>query len=128
MNIGRFELVPIHDLWKHIEEAKQIGEDKKELAEWHVLRLKFWQTLLERAKNRGFLLHSRKSPTKDNWLEAGAGVKSGIAYGYSVRKNGTTCVSLNIYTEETEENKRIMESLAKALKPFLARVCQTEHE
>ena len=34
-------------------ESKIFGKEKKELAERHVLRLKFWEQLLERAKERG---------------------------------------------------------------------------
>ena len=43
-------------------EAKGFGQQKKQLAERHVLRLKFWDGLLTRAKERSVLLHASRSP------------------------------------------------------------------
>ena len=64
------------------EEAKQIGAQKQHLAERHLMRLEFWKQLLEKAKSKTNL-HSNVSPSKDNWITAGAG-KSGMGWSYSI--------------------------------------------
>jgi hypothetical protein len=89
-------------------EAKQIGGQKKELAQRHVLRLEFWGQLLERAKERTGL-HARISPGKENWISAGAG-KSGLTFNYVIRM-GDAQVELYIDQGEAEANKRIFDQL-----------------
>jgi hypothetical protein len=89
-------------------EAKQIGGQKKELAQRHVLRLEFWGQLLDRAKERTSL-HARISPGKEHWISAGAG-KSGLAFNYVIRMNDAQ-VELYIDRGEAEANKRIFDRL-----------------
>jgi hypothetical protein len=89
-------------------EAKQIGGQKKELAQRHVLRLEFWGQLLDRAKERTSL-HARISPGKEHWISAGAG-KSGLAFNYIIRMNDAQ-VELYIDQGEAEANKRIFDRL-----------------
>lgn len=89
-------------------EAKQIGGQKKELAQRHVLRLEFWGQLLDRAKERTSL-HARISPGKEHWISAGAG-KSGLAFNYVIRMNDAQ-VELYIDQGEAEANKRIFDRL-----------------
>lgn len=89
-------------------EARQIGGQKKELAQRHVLRLEFWGQLLERAKKRTSL-HARISPGKENWISAGAG-KSGLTFAYVIRMSDAQ-VELYIDTGEAEANKRIFDRL-----------------
>lgn len=92
-------------------ESKDFGKQKKELAERHILRLKFWEQLLPRAKDKGVLLHAQRSPTKDSWISAGAGVRSGISFVYIVWMKDATAVELCIDTDEKDENKRIFDDL-----------------
>jgi len=63
-------------------ESKQLGEEKKEYAQRHILRKEFWTELLETAKDKTDL-HSNVSPSIYSWIGAGAG-KSGIGYNYVV--------------------------------------------
>jgi len=63
-------------------EAKEIGEQKQHLADRHIKRLSFWKQLLEKARDR-ISLHSNVSPSKDNWVSAGAG-KAGMGWSYSI--------------------------------------------
>lgn len=65
------------------EEFKAVGKIKQEDSERHRLRLKFWTLLLEQSKNKKHSLFSAISPSKDNWISAGAG-KSGIGYHYFI--------------------------------------------
>ena len=63
-------------------EAKMVGKQKQELAGRYLKRLDFWTKLLEKAKSKTNL-HSNISPSKDNWIMAGAG-KSGVGWLYSI--------------------------------------------
>lgn len=90
------------------EESRQIGSQRKELAERHKLRLAFWQELLGRANSRTSL-HARVSPSVDNLIGAGAG-KSGLAYRYIIRMQNAH-VELHIATDNPETNQRIFEQL-----------------
>jgi len=88
-------------------EARQVGTQKKELAQRHILRREFWTQLLERAKQRTSL-HSRISPGTDNWIAAGAG-KGGLSYNYAIRMSDAQ-VELYIDMGDAEENKRIFDA------------------
>ncbi len=94
-----------------IAESKQIGEEKKDLAGRHILRLKFWEGLLDRAKKRGVMLHAQRAPSKDLWLGAGAGVRAGVSYTYLVWMHQETGVEFYIGNEDNFENKRIFDAL-----------------
>jgi hypothetical protein len=90
-------------------DAKDIGKEKKELAERHGLRLRFWEQLLQAIKDKGISLHANRSPSTTNWLGAGAG-KSGLAFVYVVwlQRSG---VELYIDTGEKAQNKAIFNHL-----------------
>jgi len=90
-------------------EARQAGTQKKQLAERFLLRKEFWTQLLERAKKKTSL-HARRSPTTDNWLDAGSG-KADIEFQYRIRLDGGE-VALRIRRDNVEESKRIFDSLA----------------
>jgi len=81
--IGESEPAPLFTaMCEPSEEAKQIGEQKQQLAERQLRRLDFWKQLLEKAKSKTNL-HTNVSPSKDNWVTAGAG-KSGMGWSYSI--------------------------------------------
>jgi hypothetical protein len=92
-------------------ETKSFGKEKKELAERQLLRLKFWEQLLDRAKQRGVLYHAQRSPNKDSWISAGAGVQSGVSFNYVVWAADETGVELYLNTKDKSENKRIFDLL-----------------
>ncbi len=89
-------------------EARQIGEQKEELAKRHIQRRAFWTELLAQAKEKT-ALHARISPTTDNWISAGSG-KSGLAYNYAIRMEDAQ-VELYIDRGNVEENKRLFDAL-----------------
>lgn len=91
-------------------EAKAFGQQKKELAERHVLRLKFWEGLLSKAKEQGLLLHASRSPTKESWISAGSG-RAGLTFNYVVWVEDQSAVELYIDTGDLDENKRIFDRL-----------------
>lgn len=92
------------------ETAKAIGKERKELAERHVLRLKFWDQLLTRAREKGVKWHASVSPSADNWIAAGAG-RSGFSFVYTVRLREKATVELVIDTGDQERNKRLFDEL-----------------
>jgi len=91
-------------------ETKDIGRQKKDLAERHVLRLRFWEQLLGRAKQKGVTLHASISPSKENWISTGAG-KAGLSFNYTIWLEEKTAVELYIDTGDRDQNKRIFDSL-----------------
>ena len=97
-------------------EAKQVGDKKKDMAQRHVLRLRFWRDLLEKAKQRTSL-HANRSPSKQNWISAGVG-RSGLSISYVIRMNDSQ-VELYIDGGDAEENKSIFDK-------FLGRKEQVE--
>lgn len=90
------------------ETTKEVGEKKKQLAEGEMMRQRFWNELLERAKTRT-ALHANISASTDSWISAGAG-KSGLAYEYSIR-NHDTQVGLYINRGDAELNRVMFEAL-----------------
>lgn len=88
------------------EEARLVGQTKKELSERHHIRRDFWESLLERAKKRT-PLHANLSATSDNWLAAGAG-RSNLTYVYRILQY-KTFVELVIDLPDAVENARILE-------------------
>jgi Domain of unknown function (DUF4268) len=65
--------------------SEPVREITEEIAERLVLRRRFWETLLNRAKAKT-KLHSGISPSDDSWLAAGAG-KSGLAFQYRITQH-----------------------------------------
>ena len=70
-------------------ESRQLGKEKKEYAERHVLRKEFWTQLLEKAKDKTDL-HSNVSPSVYSGIGQGAG-KSGIGYNYVITYKHASC-------------------------------------
>lgn len=90
------------------EQTRDIGEQKKELAERHILREEFWTGLLERSKARTSLAANR-SPSRDHWLSVATG-RSGINYNYLILKDGAG-VDLYIDVGNQDKNKALFDQL-----------------
>lgn len=88
--------------------SKQVGEEKKELAERHIQRLEFWKQILEKYKKRGTFF-ANISPAKDHWLNTGAG-KGGITYSQIVMMNALR-VEVYMSSNNQEANKRYFDQL-----------------
>jgi hypothetical protein len=83
-----------------------------EFAERHKLRLAFWKGLLERSRGRTTLF-SGVSPSRENWLNNGAG-KSGLALTYVIRMEDAD-VALNIDRgkDSWDENRELLDQLMR---------------
>ncbi len=89
-------------------EAKEIGEQKQDLAERHLKRIEFWKQLLDKAKEIN-PLHANVSPSKDNWVTAGAG-KSGMGWSYSITMDkGSVELFIDRGPDKKEETDQIYE-------------------
>ncbi|MBV2168575.1 MAG: DUF4268 domain-containing protein [Bdellovibrio sp.] len=93
-------------------QAKELGEQKKEWASRHQNRQEFWAGLLEKSKGKTKLF-SNTSPGKYHWIGVGAGI-SGIKYTYVIG-NDSASVDFYIDTDKNsgEQNKRIFDLLLR---------------
>ncbi len=91
-------------------ETKQIGEQKKELAERHIQRIEFWTALLETLKTE-LPVYKNISPNKDHWIGTTLG-KSGLAYNFVIKMEDSR-VELYIDRGDGDENKSIFDTLYK---------------
>jgi hypothetical protein len=87
-------------------ESKEIGRQKADLAERHYERLRFWQGLLQRARERT-KLHANVTPGHDGALGMSAGL-SGLSLNYVVELHRNR-VELYIDRGTAEDNERIFD-------------------
>ncbi len=89
-------------------ETKELGVEKKELAERHYLRLDFWTLLIEKCKDCLKLFSSIK-PGTDSWLSAGAG-RTGFNYNFMITMR-YGAIKLYMDTGSWEKNQDIFDNL-----------------
>ena len=95
------------------EEAIKAGETKKELAERHIARQRFWTGLLDYAKQKT-KLHANISPGTYNWVGTSAGLPHGLHLNYSVRQHdGQVGLYIDGDKETGEGNKAALDQLMK---------------
>lgn len=93
------------------EEAKEVGETKKDLRERDVIRHRFWTKLLERAAEETNL-YATVSASKGGWIATGAG-KSGLRYKYTVTQHSATAeLYIDRGKESGTQNEAIFDQLA----------------
>lgn len=94
------------------EEAREIGETKKDLKESQVLRKQFWTQLLEYAGEKT-KLHANITPGIYGWVGTGAG-KAGLSFNYIIRKNKANVeLYIDRGKDSQEENEQIFDELAR---------------
>jgi hypothetical protein len=93
------------------EVGREAGDTKKEFSERHVVRRKFWATLLDRAKTLT-KLHSNISPSGYSWIGTGAG-KSGLGFNYTVTKHES---KVELYIDRGKDSKDENEAIFSALR------------
>lgn len=93
------------------EQAKEIGEGKKEWAERQKLRHDFWTGLLDRSRGKTKLF-SAISPSRQGWISAGAGWGSGVAYTFTALTSSAGVELYIDYDRDTgAKNKQIFDKL-----------------
>ena len=95
------------------EEIQEAGKEKKESAERHILRRRFWTSLLEQARNKT-QLHANISPSQSSYLMTGAG-KRGLRFDYVVQQH-TSEIELYIDRgrDADDENEEIFDRLEQS--------------
>jgi len=92
------------------EEGREVGQTKQKIAERHVLRQKWWVSLLEKAKKKT-KLHANITAGIYNWISTSAG-KRGLGYNYAVNQHGA---QVELYIDRgkdtKEENEAIFDEL-----------------
>lgn len=92
------------------EKTEAVGEEKKEFAKRHKLRLEFWRSLLEKSRQKTNL-HSNISPTKYSWIGTGAGM-SGLGYNYAITyKYGQVELYIDFGKGYDKDNKSVFDQL-----------------
>jgi len=121
ISIGESEPAPLLTLITGPSEVgRTVGVKKKEIAERHVLRERFWRGLLEKARAKS-RLHGSISPSRSSWVGAGAGM-SGLAYNYVIgRQEARVELYIDRGPDCDAENKSIFDALV-AEKPRIAEV------
>ena len=92
------------------EESREVGKTKKEIAERHIIRHRFWTQLLERAREKT-KLHANITPSQYNWIGTGAG-KQGLGFNYAVRQHDAQVeLYIDRGRDKAAENKAIFDQL-----------------
>ncbi len=92
------------------KESREVGEAKKEWAERHTLRHRFWTELLDRSRQKT-TLHTKISPSRSSWIGTGAG-KSGLGFNYVVLQHDARAeLYISRGKDMDEQNKAIFDSL-----------------
>jgi len=100
------------------EDTQELGETKREWAERHHERHKFWQGLLEHARTLT-PLHANRSPGKDNWISGATG-RGGLSLNYVIWGHETAVeLYIDLGKNRDAENKALFDS-------FLARKDEIE--
>jgi len=94
------------------EEVRGAGVTKKEYAERHHYRKRFWTYLMDRAKSKT-KLHANISPNIYSWVGTSAGI-GGVGYNYVI---GQHDAKVELYIdkdkEDGKENKELFDRLQK---------------
>lgn len=95
------------------EEGREVGRTKKELKERHIIRRRFWTSLLDKAKSKTNL-HANISPSTGSWVGAGAG-KYGLGFNYIILQfEARVELYIDHGKESEKDNKAIFDELFSA--------------
>jgi Domain of unknown function (DUF4268) len=90
------------------EQTREIGQQKKELAERYYIREEFWTRLIERSQEYTKLLSGR-TPGRDHWYSIGAG-KTGCSLNFKIFID-YAAIELYLDTGNYETTKYIFDTL-----------------
>ncbi len=109
------QIIPLMDAEEFIismaEKAQEDTNEQETSRQRHDVRVEFWKELLTAMKQKGSKLFSNVSPSRDNWIQAGAGI-SNVNYRFTITK-GYARVDLSIVGSVKEDNKAIFDRLEK---------------
>ena len=91
------------------EERKKLGAEKKEFAQRHAVRKKFWTQFLEQMRKRSTLFQNI-SPSNDSWIGIGVGM-GGVGLNIVISRSYAR-TEIYINRGSIEENKDTFDKLA----------------
>jgi hypothetical protein len=92
------------------DEAKEVGQTKKEFAERYLIRKRWWTTLIARSTKIN-KLHAHITPGEHSWLGISSGVR-GLGLNYTVTQEGCGAeLYIDRGKDSEEENKQIFDQL-----------------
>jgi len=91
------------------QEIKILGSEKRELAQRHEKRIRFWDGLLQ-VMNKYTNHYKNVSPSKDNWLSSATGV-GGVYYQIIIRMENASLQLVIERSKNAEINKKIFDYL-----------------
>lgn len=104
------QIIPVVDaedyLIKIVNKKQEELQTKEKKQTRHTIRIKFWEKLLQEMNNQSNLFRNI-SPSKDNWISCGSGVR-GLLYQYVITGNYAR-IELWINRGSQEENKEIFD-------------------
>lgn len=123
------QIIPVKEVEEYTirmaEKALEEQSSQDELKARHKVRLEFWRQLLPIA-NRESQLFANVSPSKDNWISAGAGI-GGVTFAFVVAGSYAR-TELYIARSAPEENKFIFDKLLERRQEIEAVSGQLEWE
>jgi hypothetical protein len=94
------------------EETREVGDTKQEIADRYTIRRHFWETLLDRARQKT-KLYSTLSSTNDNWISFASG-KPGLSFLTSIKQHAATAqLVIDRGKDSAVENRTILDHLKK---------------
>lgn len=109
------QIIPLIDAEEFMISMAEKTQEDISLQEYskqrYDVRIAFWKELLNALKQKGSSLFNNVSPSKDNWLQAGAGM-SNVNYRFTITKEYAR-VDLSIVGSAKKDNKAIFDKLTK---------------
>ena len=102
-------------------EAIRVGERKKELAGLQEVRYRFWEQLLDKAKEKTNL-HKSISPTHKNWVASSTGLPSRLSLNYYLRGHDARVELYIDHDTDTGEGNMMIFNQIKANKEQIEEV------
>jgi hypothetical protein len=92
------------------DETREVGETKKEIADRYAIRRRFWEMLLDRARQKT-KLYNTLSPTNDNWIAFASG-KPGLSFQTSITQHAATAqLVIDRGKDSAAENRKVLDHL-----------------
>lgn len=108
------QIIPVHEVEEYTikmaEKAQEEQSTQEEQVMRYKLRIEFWKLLLPKV-NAKTTLFANVSPSKDNWISAGSGVR-GVGFVFSIARNYAR-TEVYMSRSNTEENKFVFDKLLK---------------
>lgn len=106
------QIIPVHEVEEYTirmaEKAQEEQSTQEEQVIRYKLRIEFWKLLLPKV-NAKITLFANVSPSKDNWISAGSGVR-GVGFVFSIARNYAR-TEVYMSRSNTEENKFVFDKL-----------------